>query len=315
MKSKSFRAMGCQMSAFIDSPSNSAQETLALVPEWFEIWEQALSRFRADSELSTINRLSGIPSTVSEVFWSVLTLAIQTEQESMGLVTPLVLPALEMAGYNVSFEQITGAEYGTTEYSGYPIGRLNDLIFDANQRIIQLPLGSGLDFGGVAKGWAANQAVERIAALGPALVNAGGDIAISDYQRGGKPWVIGVIDPFQPERDLGTISVGQSGVATSGRDFRQWRQNGVFRHHIIDPCTGMPADTDLVSVTVIAQDVMAAEMAAKIVMLKGSQAGLDWLENETDYQAILVLADAQILTTEQIATTQWRQNDNNEIAN
>jgi hypothetical protein len=126
---------------------------------------------------------------------------------------------------------------------------------------------------------------------------------------------IGVIDPFQPERDLGTISVGQSGVATSGRDFRQWRQNGVFRHHIIDPRTGMPADTDLVSVTVIAQDVMAAEMAAKIVMLKGSQAGLDWLENETDYQAIMVLADARILTTEQIATTQWRQNDNNEIAN
>ncbi len=166
-----------------------------------------------------------------------------------------------------------------------------------------------MDFGGVAKGWAANQAVERLAAFGPALVNAGGDIAISDYQRGGKPWMIGVIDPFQPERDLGTISVGQSGVATSGRDFRQWRQNGIFRHHIIDPRTGMPAETDLICVTVVAQDVMAAEMAAKIVMLKGSEVGLDWLENETDYQAILVLADARILTTEQIATIQWRQND------
>lgn len=309
MKSKSFRAMGCQMSVFMDSPSNSAQETLVFVPEWFETWEQALSRFRADSELSKINRQSGIPSVVSDVFWSVFELAIQTEQESMGLVTPLVLPALEMAGYNVSFEQIAEAAYSTPEYSGYPIGRLNDLIYDASQRIIQLPFGSGLDFGGVAKGWAANQAIGRLAAFGPALVNAGGDIAISDFQRDGKPWVIGVMDPFEPERDLGSISVGQSGVATSGKDFRQWKQNGVFRHHIIDPRTGLPADTDLVSVTVIAQDVMAAEMAAKIVMLKGSQAGLDWLENETDHQAILVLADARILTTEQIATIQWRQND------
>jgi thiamine biosynthesis lipoprotein len=315
MESKSFRAMGCQMSAFIDSPSNTAQEKLAQVPSWFETWEQVLSRFRVDSELSKINRQSGIPSRVSEVFLSVLSLSIQTERESMGLVTPLVLPALEMAGYDVSFEQIAKDRYSGAEYSGYPVGRLKDLIYDANQRIIQLPLGSGLDFGGVAKGWAANQAVQRLASFGPALVNAGGDIAISDYQKGGKPWVIGVIDPFQPERDLGSISVGQSGVATSGRDFRQWRQNGVFRHHIIDPRTGLPAETDLVCVTVIAQDIMAAEMAAKIVMLKGAEAGLDWLENETEYQAILVLADARILTTEQIATTQWRQNDNNEITN
>ncbi len=47
MENKSFRAMGCQMSAFIDSSSNSAKQTLAQVPEWFETWEQALSRFRA----------------------------------------------------------------------------------------------------------------------------------------------------------------------------------------------------------------------------------------------------------------------------
>jgi len=309
MESKSFRAMGCQMSAFIDSPSNSAQETLAHVPEWFENWEQVLSRFRANSELSNINRQSGIPSAVSDVFWSVFELAIQTERESMGLVTPLILPALEMAGYNVSFEQISPDGYDAVEYSGYPIGRLSDLIYDASQQTIQLPLGSGLDFGGVAKGWAANQAVDHLAAFGPALMNAGGDIVISDYQRDGKPWLIGVMNPFEPDRDLGSISVGKAGVATSGKDFRQWRKNGVFRHHIIDPRTGLPAETDLVSVTVVAQDVMAAEMAAKIVMLKGSQAGLDWLENETEYQAILVLANAHILTTEQIATIQWRQND------
>ena len=309
MESKSFRAMGCQMSAFIDSPSNSVQEILSQVPEWFEDWEQVLSRFRADSELSKINRQSGVPSTVSNVFWSVLEVAIQTEKESMGLVTPLVLPALEMAGYNVSFEQIARSGYDAAEYSGYPIGLLNDLIYGASRQSIQLPVGSGLDFGGVAKGWAANQAVERLAAYGPALVNAGGDIAISDYQRDGKPWVIGVMNPFEPERDLGSISVGRAGVATSGKDFRQWRKNGVFRHHIIDPRTGLPAETDLISVTVIAPNVITAEMAAKIVMLKGSQAGLDWLENETNDQAILVLADGRILTTEQIATTQWRPND------
>ena len=107
MKNIQFRAMGCQMSALLDSSSSKGEELLLRVPEWFEEWEQSLSRFRSNSELSLVNQQSGTFQTVSDTFWDVLELAISIEKNSHGLVTPLVLPALEMAGYTVSFEQIS----------------------------------------------------------------------------------------------------------------------------------------------------------------------------------------------------------------
>ncbi|OJX39643.1 MAG: hypothetical protein BGO78_05135 [Chloroflexi bacterium 44-23] len=307
MEELTFRAMGCQISIFLDSDSSLAKQTLAQVPIWFEEWEQILSRFRPDSELSLLNHQSGIPTAVSDTLWEVLTLAIQTEMESNGLVTPLVLPALEHAGYDRSFELIKGSDFSSAEYSGYPVGQLDELIFNLDLQMIQLPLGSGLDFGGIAKGWAAHQAAQRLAAFAPALVNAGGDIAVTDSQHDDLLWTVGIINPFQAEQDLALLEVGQCGIATSGVDFRQWHQNGVKRHHIIDPRTGLPAQTDLMSATVIAPDVMQAEMAAKVAMLMGSRAALEWFQDQPWLQSILVLTNGQIAASQPIEPSLWRE--------
>ncbi len=309
MENIQFRAMGCQISAFLDCTQSSARQILNQVPLWFEDWEQTFSRFRPQSELSLVNHQSGIPTAVSDDFWDVLEKSISMEVESNGLVTTLVLPAIQSIGYDQSFEKLTSSVYSAADYSGYPVGRLNDLIVDEKNHLIQLPLGGGLDFGGISKGWAAEQAVQRLTPFGPALVNAGGDIAINDFQYNGTPWLIGVVDPFHPEQDLLNFSVGMGGVATSGKDFRQWKQNGVMRHHIIDPRNGLPAKTDLMSVTIIAPEVIYAEMAAKIVMLLGSQDGITWLETESDAEAILVRENGQIIMTQQIAAQHRRMND------
>ena len=308
MENITFRAMGCQISAFLDSDSDLAKQSLAQVPLWFEEWEQILSRFRPDSELSLLNHQAGIPTTVSDTFWEVLMLSIQTEIESNGLVTPLVLPALEIVGYDRSFDLMKDSDFSSAEYSGYPVGQLDDLITNTDFQMIQLPLGSGLDFGGIAKGWAAHKAAQRLAAVAPALVNAGGDIAVSGSQHDDLLWTVGVINPFQPEKDLAWLEVGQCGIATSGVDFRQWHQNGVKRHHIIDPRTGFPAKTDLMSATVIAPDVMQAEMAAKVAMLLGSRAALEWFQDQPWLQTILVLANGQIAASKEIEPSLWRVN-------
>ena len=306
MKNIQFRAMGCQMAAFLDSSSSKGEELLQRVPEWFEEWEQALSRFRPDSELSIVNRQSGTLQTVSETFWDVLELAISIEKNSHGLVTPLVLPALEMAGYTVSFEQISDETTLPSQLPGSPTGILDNIVLKPETLQVRLPFGSRLDFGGIAKGWAAQKAVDRLSGYGPALVNAGGDIAVSNLQKKELAWVLGVINPFQPELDLGSIEVGRSGVATSGRDFRQWKQDGILRHHIIDPRTGLPAETDLMSATIIAPDVIEAEMAAKIVMILGSRTGIEWLNTQQHLSAILVLADGQVFETANIEKYNWK---------
>ena len=177
---------------------------------------------------------------------------------------------------------------------------------DPQTRTVTLPAGMRLDFGGVAKGWAAHQAMQRLKAYGPALVDAGGDIAISGRQQNGEPWVIGIEDPFAHGEEYDVLLLGRCGVATSGTDFRRWQQNGVWRHHIIDPRTGLPAETDLVSVSVVAPTVMQAEAATKVILISGSRDGMAWLERQPELGGILVLENGVRLYSQKIKPYLWR---------
>src|SRR5438128_11842359 len=94
---REFRAMGSNMLALLQSDAAFAGESLAQVPGWFEGWEQQLSRFRPDSELSLLNNSAGRPVQVSPELWEVLQLVMVAAEDTNGLVTPAVLNALEIA--------------------------------------------------------------------------------------------------------------------------------------------------------------------------------------------------------------------------
>ena len=285
-----FPAMGSQILVALDSPDASLEEQVARTADWFEAWEAALSRFRPDSELNYVNRHAGQPTQVSPEFWQVFQASLEAYSLSNKLVTPTVLPALEGAGYILSFDQLPE----NVSRNGYRPQPLNGLMHIARQpqsRTLTLPTGTHLDFGGVAKGWAAHQAMLRLQHLGPVLVDAGGDIAISAPRREDQPWHIGVADPHDDLRDVEYLMVRQGGVATSGRDRRRWLQDGKPRHHLIDPRSGAPAETDVLSATVMAEDVLKAEAAAKTVLILGSRRGLDWLEKQKDMSGLVVLEE------------------------
>jgi thiamine biosynthesis lipoprotein len=157
-----------------------------------------------------------------------------------------------------------------------------------------------LDFGGIAKGWAAHQTMERLQAEGPALVNAGGDIAISGPRADGSPWPIGITDPFHPGEEIEVLLLNRGGVATSGKDRRRWIRNGVLQHHIINPATNQPADTDLLTVTVVAPDVTKAEAMVKAAFILGSVTGLEWIETQPGLAALFILDNGQVLYSEKM---------------
>jgi len=170
---------------------------------------------------------------------------------------------------------------------------------DAQARSVRLAEGVGLDFGGVAKGWAADETVARLSAFGPALMDAGGDIAISGPRQGETPWAIGVANPFFPDDALDNLLLPRrAGVATSGRDYRRWQRNGRWFHHILDPRTGRPAETDVLTATVLAPSAARAEVAAKVALILGSQAAMPWLAARPELAACLVLEDGRQLRTE-----------------
>jgi thiamine biosynthesis lipoprotein len=293
-----FHAMGCEMLVAIESESVPAR--LANVPEWFEEWEQALSRFRYDSELTRLNQIHEQPVRVSEILWEVLQAARDAERLTNGLVTPTLLDAIIEAGYDRPFDELptqTQVFTGPLLVASQP---LTALALNSAARTVTLPTGASLDFGGIAKGWAAHQAMKRLQRDGPVLVNAGGDIAISGPRPGESPWQIGVTNPFQRAQELETLYAMEGGIATSGKDRRRWTRNGVWQHHIIDPLTNQPAETDLLTVTVIAPDVMQAEAAAKSAFILGSRVGLAWIEEHPLFAALFILDDGQMLYSQKM---------------
>jgi FAD:protein FMN transferase len=288
-----FQAMGCQVLAVVENPASP--DALQYVPDWFEEWEQAFSRFRFDSELNTINHSNGRPMHVSSDFAKVFETARQAEWISAGLVTPVLFDALVNAGYDRSFEMILPDPTMPAPEALQYIPRLKDVHWDGSTRMIWLPPDLHLDFGGVAKGWAVEQAAKRLAPYGAALVDAGGDIAITGFQRDGGSWEIGIANPFNPSENLEVLNVGGCGVATSGRDGRNWVRAGKRFHHIIDPQTGLPAVTDVLTATVVAPTVTEAEAVAKTLLIRGSEAAMEWLEINPQYSAMLALEDGKRL--------------------
>ncbi len=299
-----FRAMGCQMLALVEAGTPEAAEALNNAPVWFEIWEQCLSRFRPDSELNRLNARAGEWVTVSATLWGVIETAVQAARGTGGLVTPTVLSAMQAIGYVAPFDQMRSAIVEMTVAAPLPTTRPDAwqrIELDADRRAVRLPPDGQIDLGGIAKGWCADQAARRLAVYGPALVDAGGDIAVAPARDQRVEFPIGIAAPVSiaeaPEKLIGIVELAEGGVATSGRDYRRWQLGARQMHHLIDPRTGQPAETDVASATAIASTAARAEAVAKAVLLLGSQAGLVWAESQPDCAVLLVREDGAVAHT------------------
>ena len=292
--------MGCGMSVWLvcDDPG-VAQTRLHAANLLINVAEQELSRFRPESGLNRLNSMSGQPVKVSPLLWQVLTTALDAAKATGGLYDPTVLKALESAGYRTSFENMAGREVPlpTPQTPVRSPFSWRDIRLDHQAQTVTLPEGVGIDLGGIAKGWVAHQAAQSLSGAGPCLVDAGGDIAATGTPPEMEGWPVGVADPFRPDSDLAILSVTDHGVATSGVDYRRWTAGGTPQHHIIDPRTGCPARTDILTVTVIAADAVQADLHAKVALILGASPGGEYLAGLTGVEGILVLQDGSNTTT------------------
>jgi len=261
-----FEAMGTEVELLLDAPEDELAEcALDAAESEFHRLEALLTRFRPDSELSRLNA-SGALEAGPDLL-RVVRLALEARDRTGGLFDPTVHDALVAAGYDRTFASV--APDGPVASAGAGCGGVVE--FDGTT--IRLDPGVRLDLGGIAKGDAVDRACELLAAAGPCLVNAGGDLAV----RGGS-WPIAV--PDGP-----TLELSAGALATSGRDRRRWRRGGRELHHLIDPRTGRPAETPLLRVTVVAGTAVQAEVLAKAAFL-----GAD-----VDVPRVLVTASGEVV--------------------
>jgi thiamine biosynthesis lipoprotein len=253
--------MGTDVELLLDGEPGGA---FRAVEDEFERLEGILSRFRPSSELSLLNAAGWIDAGPDLL--QVVLLALAARQETGGLFDPTVHRALVAAGYDRSFDELPpdGPDGGATPP---PCG---GNVWVAGSRIV-LEAGTQIDLGGIGKGYAVDRACELLSAAGPCLVNAGGDLAV----RGGS-WPVGAAGV--------TLLLESGAIATSGRDRRRWMRAGEERHHLIDPRTGRPSRTELLSATVVASTAVEAEVLAKLAFLGGV----------VDAPRILVAADGTV---------------------
>lgn len=308
MQTVTFRAMGSQIFIALDTEEKGVLEAAWKAREWFEEWEQAFSRFRISSELSILNKLPGVPVRVSEPLFEILKLSMSFQEMTGGIFNPLILNSLEFAGYNVTFDELSQNINLFVEQEGLPLSSNDaEIKIIEDDRSVVIPYGYKLDLGGVAKGWAANLTMARLQHLAPILVDAGGDIAVSQPKQDDSFWPVGITDPFSPDKTLDLLMISKGGIATSGRDFRRWKMNGKWMHHLIDTRNDRPAVTDIVSATVISKDVIFSEAAAKCAVILGSGEATQWLTNQQGIEYLLLLENQRFISSDGYRFIQWNE--------
>ena len=265
-----FHAMGTTVALLL--PSAASEQATQSVADLFATWEQALSRFRPDSELSRLNAQVGQPVVVSPLLLRVLTAALDAAEATQGIYDPTLLRQLIALGYDRSFDTLSGSVPATSTLvvGG---GAWRGIQIDRGKRLVMLPDGAQLDFGGIAKGMAVDAALDLLREHGvtAALVNAGGDLGML----GTPP----ALDHWPVQTPTGEVVALRGGaLATSGIGRRQWMQGGQRRHHLLDPRSGESARSGLWSVTVAADRCMQAEVAAKAALILGPAAGVNFLQ-------------------------------------
>jgi FAD:protein FMN transferase len=262
--------------------------------------ERLLSRFLSDSDVSRVNASagSGLQRISSETF-EVLAKAAEFSVRGQGLFDVTMGPLVDLW---------RSAADSSTPPARTDIERVLRLVDHADLMLDPLGgtaglkrAGQAIDLGGIGKGFAADRVrdVFRSRGIASAFTNVGGDVMALGAKPGGSPWRVGIQHPRRKGALVGSVAVIDRAVVTSG-DYERcfFDGDGTRRHHILDPMTGYPSRSGLMSVTVIADSATAADALSTIVFIAGLEAGLGVLRAYPGADAVLVGDAHEVYMTE-----------------
>jgi FAD:protein FMN transferase len=271
------RVMGTEARLLVVTADPKAGDAaLACAVRDLEATEQALSRFRADSELSRLNR-SGT-AIAGERLMATVREAVRAYEWSGGLLDPRVIESLERFGYGEALPDAVAGEVGLPEPLA-PVEDINSWIVEPDR--ISLPQGVRLDLAGVGKALGIGWAAAHLAGHAGLLVDVGGDIVALGADAEGGPWRVSIV---HGEDAVGLFAGSALAIATSTTERRSWLVAGQKAHHLIDPRTGAPVRSNIASATVAAPTILEADVTAKLLILEG-KAALERLGSQ--YRAIV----------------------------
>ena len=272
--SDSFPALGTTAALFV-TEADGLDRARRLLKEELSAIDAACSRFRADSELSRVNRAGGRSTHVSELFLEAVAVALDAARATDGLVDPTIGRALRSIGYDRDFAAVARAPDEPLRVRATLVAGWRAVRLDRRARTVRLPSDVELDLGATAKALAADRAARRVqeAVGGGVLVNLGGDLSIA-----GEPpqagWLVQVADDHaarSPEAGQ-AVTLASGGLATSSTTVRRWTTADGPRHHIVDPGSGDSAPEVWRTVSVAADSCVDANVASTAAIVRGESA-------------------------------------------
>ncbi len=303
------RAMNTDIQFSMVAPKQKA--LVQIVEETFRYFEQLLSRFRADSELIRFNDCQRPHFIASQDFFAAVEAALWAAQQTGGIYDPTILVYLEEAGYDCSFGAVANPRPLMNDdiaadflpitktdsdriLTGYDYRHMS---LEPFSLVINRPPGLRIDLGGMGKGWTVDRVADELYGKGHFLLNAGGDLYAYGTPGFTRGWEIHLAHPQNQELNYASLTLRHHAVATSTIARRRWVKNEIVQHHLIDPRSGRPAQTDAISVSVVAGRVFTAEIYAKVALILGIEEGLAFLETIPDVEGALFSFNNEIHLT------------------
>jgi FAD:protein FMN transferase len=255
--------------------------------------DDLLSHYNPDSLVSEINRRgasSKVP--VGKELFDLLRDSVSISRSSNGAFDVTIRPVSNLWGFDKG--GVVPDDYNIRDklkLVGY-----KEIDLDESTLSVGLGIkGMSIDLGAIAKGWAVDQAIEKIMSHGirNAIVDAGGDLRLIGGRPGKDSWRIGVQHPREQGTLLATFGLRDTAIVTSGDYERFFVVDGVRYHHILDPATGQPA-RGCQSVTVLAATAAEADACATAAFVLGPEKGLTFLRSRPGVRGVIVGADGSL---------------------
>lgn len=279
-----------------EAAANAAQTLGAL--------ESLISWREEDSDVARLNENAGVDwINVETATFQLLRQCVDVAEKSGGAFDPTVLPLTRLWDFDNDKEQVpTQDEIDRfLPYVGYENLRLDEEKTEASLKMH----GNAVDLGAAGKGAACDamiEAYEKTGGVTGAVVAVGGSVGVYGKKNDGSDWVIAVRDPQRSlEQEggaqLGTLTIPDGYLSTSGSYEKCFTKDGVLYHHILDPRTGYPADSGLLSVTVYADSGAMSDILSTACFVLGLEDSMALLK-EYGAEAIFVDTKNHVYVTE-----------------
>jgi FAD:protein FMN transferase len=269
-------AMGtqCHIIVVIETQAASVR-LLSYAHQRIAALEQMWSRFRSDSDISKLNASPGKHVAISEETMFLLQFARSGWKMTNGAFDPTVHASMMSLGYDRSIIELEASDLPAGAVSAAP--GCEGIEINRNLRTAKLAAGVSVDVGGIGKGLAADVLYEELRHMGAlgASVSMGGDVRVGGLAPNGIGWPIGIGDPGDHEMLIAEMHLSEGAMVTTTPFGRSWMRNGERLHHLLDPRTGRPVQTDVQSVTVICGEAWLGEVIAKHAVLEPGVNAID----------------------------------------